>query len=131
MSPSNAVGTTTLIPKIRTWGVPVYPIVGNHDLLHREPYPLEEFQNRFGDPIYSFEDGPVRFHFLETGMKRIDDQQFEVIEEQFASAGDDLLDFAVFHVPPDELEKEKDLPNEQRDKERLLAVAMANGIDGF
>lgn len=102
----------------RRWGVPIFPTVGNHDILPHSPYPFEAFMNRFGYLNHAFESGAERIVFLETGTKRIHEAHLDYLGE--ACAGAAAPGVLFMHVPPDTLKSGNEL--------RVIESAGAAGV---
>ena len=87
----------------RRLGVPVYPVLGDHDLVAASRYPAESFLNRFGYRDYAFDHGPGRFVLLDSARGELGPGQLKFLEGAL-QAGRRLPDRLIFqHVPPQEL----------------------------
>ena len=105
----------------REWSVPTFPVLGNHDIVKRSPYPRESFQNRFGYLTTWFDDGPARFVLLETPYKRLGKYQLEQLPKILSEQPAPPVKCIFQHVPPRVLQHEG--PTSRADAEILLNIA--------
>lgn len=115
------------LSQARRLGLPVYPVLGNHDLVLSSSAPEASFMNRFGYNHYAFGDGTGYFVMLDSARGELGKGQLDYLAEALKGAKPWHNSIIFQHVPPEELGARRmahfGASGEKNEAARLLAVA--------